>query len=224
MARILRSDDRRGQTTVFFASVATPFRNSLDSRIERNDCERYLIDKEIVCELIGGFLFHPDDVSGVTQTKTTSIFKSIEDDGDSSSDQSYVAVIRTGKRFQFCAKFISCGASFRMASKLVQHVKDETGIAYYGGCSDSISANYIRFVCASGLQILSTALKSSRVFSIAVDSSTHQGHSYLDTRVRFCVGSVLYNFHLLAIPLYDRHTGEEKFLTLKKDMYALFKG
>jgi hypothetical protein len=66
--------------------VATPFRNSLDSHLERNDCERYLIDKEIVCEIIGGLLFHPDDFSGVTKTKATIIFKSIEDDGDSSSD------------------------------------------------------------------------------------------------------------------------------------------
>jgi hypothetical protein len=82
MARILRSDDRRGQTTVVFAYVATPFRNSLDSHLERNDCERYLIGKEIFCETIGGLLFRPDDVSGVTQTKATSIFKSIEDDGD----------------------------------------------------------------------------------------------------------------------------------------------
>jgi hypothetical protein len=113
----------------FFASVATTFRNSLDSHLERNDCERYLIDKEIVCEIIGGLLFHSDDVSGVTQTKANSIFKSIEDDGDSSSDQSYVAVIRTGIVFQLCVKFISCGASFRMASILVQHVKYETGIA-----------------------------------------------------------------------------------------------
>jgi hypothetical protein len=79
-------------------------------------------------------------------------------------------------------------------------------------------------VCASGLQILSTALKSSWVFSIAVDSFTDQGRSYMDTRVRFCVGSVLYNFHFLAIPLYDRHTGKEMFLTLKKVMNALFKG
>jgi hypothetical protein len=111
-----------------------------------------------------------------------------------------------------------------MASKLVQNVKDETGIAYYGGCSDSIAANYIRVVCSSGLQILSTALKSSWAFSIAADTSTHQFHSYLDKSVRFCVGSVLYNFHLLAIPLYDRHTGEEMFLTLTKVMDALFKG
>jgi hypothetical protein len=169
-------------------------------------------------------LFHPDDVIGVTLTKATSIFNSIEDYGDSSSDQSYVAVIRTGKRFQLCVKFISCGASIRMASKLVQHFKDETGIAYYGGCSDSIAANYIRVVCASGLQILSTALKRSWAFSISVDSSTHQGHSYLDTRVRFCVGSVLYNFYLLAIPLYDCHTEEEMFLNLKKVMDALFRG
>jgi hypothetical protein len=79
-------------------------------------------------------------------------------------------------------------------------------------------------VCTSGLQILSTALKSCWAFSIALESSTHKGHSYLGTRVRFWVGSVLYNFHLLAGPLYDRHTGKEMFLTLKKVMDALFKG
>jgi hypothetical protein len=79
-------------------------------------------------------------------------------------------------------------------------------------------------LCASGLQIISTALKSSWAFSILVYSSIHQGHSYLDNRVRFCVVSVLYNFHSLAIPLYDHYIGEEMFLTLKKVMDVLFKG
>jgi hypothetical protein len=116
----LTSDDDKRQ---FFSSVTTTFRNSLDSHLERDDCERFEIDRGIVREIIGGLLFHPDDVNGVTQTKTTSIFKSIEDESDSSSGQAYVAIVRTGKRFQLCIKFISCGASFRMASKLVQHVR-----------------------------------------------------------------------------------------------------
>ena len=61
------------------------------------------------------------------------------------------------------------------------------------------------------LQILSDILSSVWGFSIALDSSTHQGKGYLDTRVRFYLRGKLHNFHVLAIPLFERHTAENMF-------------
>jgi len=47
------------------------------------------------------------------------------------------------------------------------------------------------------------------------------GMSYLDVRVCFVWLNVLYNFHLIAIPLFDRHTGNNQFQVLTKFLDAL---
>jgi len=48
-------------------------------------------------------------------------------------------------------------------------------------------------------------------FSLANDSSTYHGKSYLDNRIHFYRSGIIYNIHFLAIPMYDRHTGEYMF-------------
>jgi hypothetical protein len=94
-------------------------------------------------------------------------------------------------------------------------------MSVYGGCSDALASNYTRIVCAALLQILSDALLQVWAFSLALDGSTHMGKSYLDVRVHFVWLNVLYNFHLLAIPLFDWHTGENQFHVLTKFLDAL---
>ena len=88
-------------------------------------------------------------------------------------------------------------------------------MSVYGGCNDTIASNYARFACAHSLHIISDALHSSKVwtFSIALDSFTHQSHSYLDVRARFMAENTIYNVHLLAIPLFQSHTSENMFAT-----------
>jgi hypothetical protein len=44
--------------------------------------------------------------------------------------------------------------------------------------------------------------------------------SYLDVRIRFSLHDVMYNFHLLALPLFDRHTGENMFDVLVQFLNA----
>ena len=48
-------------------------------------------------------------------------------------------------------------------------------------------------------------------FSLANDASTHFGKSYFNNRIRFHLNGVLYNVHAIAIPMFDRHTGENMF-------------
>lgn len=93
--------------------------------------------------------------------------------------------------------------------------RDESGMSVYGGCSDVVAAEYTRFVCAYALQILSDVLRNLWAFSLALDGATHQGMSYLDVRIRFEWKGSLLNFHLMAIPLFERHTGENMFDVLK---------
>jgi hypothetical protein len=42
--------------------------------------------------------------------------------------------------------------------------------------------------------------------SLAFDSSTHREQAFFDLRVRMCFQGVLFNFHLVAIPMFERHT------------------
>ena len=48
-------------------------------------------------------------------------------------------------------------------------------------------------------------------FSIALEISTHQGVLYLDIRIRLCWQVDILNLHLVSIPVFDRHTGENMF-------------
>jgi len=94
-------------------------------------------------------------------------------------------------------------------------------MSVFGGCNDVMASNYTCIVCAALLQILSDVISQVWAFSLAFDGSTHQGMSYLDVRVRFVWLGVLYNFHLMAIPLFVRHTGENLFRVLQKFLDAL---
>jgi hypothetical protein len=65
-------------------------------------------------------------------------------------------------------------------------------------------------------QILSYTKRSSWAFSIAADGSTHYGKSYLDNRIRVHINGKLYNIHALAIPMFEKHTGENMFLLVSQ--------
>jgi hypothetical protein len=46
--------------------------------------------------------------------------------------------------------------------------------------------------------------------------------SYLDVLVRFTIKSTVFNFHVLAIPLYNHHTGEHMFDVLVQFLDAVY--
>ena len=84
--------------------------------------------------------------------------------------------------------------------------------------NDTDVANYARTVCAINLQAITLILSNESIwaFSLANDASTHYGKSYLDNRIRFHLKGVLYNIHILAIPMFDQHTGENMFNLVNK--------
>ena len=92
----------------------------------------------------------------------------------------YAVVVKTCCRFDLCIRFVACGASFRMASCLMDCTKDESGMSVFGGCSDVVASNYTCIVCAHSLQILSDIMQQTWAFTLAFDGSTHQEMSYLD--------------------------------------------
>ena len=194
----------------FFKSVETPFTNIIDSHFYRSISVIFNINKLIVEIVVGESLFHPDDVDGVSAQRALNIFEPQIDETDCNVS-GYILTIKTWRRFSLCVKFISCGATFRMAVRLIQATVESIGLGYLRGMNENIASNYARMVCCISLQILSDILSSVWGFSIALDSSTHQGKGYLDTRVRFYLKGKLHNFHVLAIPLFERHTAENMF-------------
>lgn len=90
----------------------------------------------------------------------------------------------------------------------MHYVCKDFGIEVCGGCSDVISANYIRVVCDAGLQIMFDFVVQLCAYALALDVLTHQAMSYLDVSLRFTENASLYNIHLLTTPMFERHTAE----------------
>jgi hypothetical protein len=58
--------------------------------------------------------------------------------------------------------------------------------------------------------------------SLAGDGSTHRGQLFFDLRVRIYFRGRLLNLHLVAIPMFDRHTAGNIFNMLVKFLDALY--
>jgi hypothetical protein len=91
----------------------------------------------------------------------------------------------------------------------------------FKGCSEGRCATFTRVVCAVNLQKLSDLLSQCWAFSLALDVGTKQGTSYLDVRLRFGLDGVLHNFHMLALPMFERKTSRAIFDTVVKALSLL---
>ena len=170
---------------------------------------------------MGNMLFHPDDVDGVTHQRALSIFKADDSDPEDHGGV-YIVEVKSVKRFQLAVKLVALGDSFRSVSRQLQVIREETGMAEFGGASDVTVSNYVRIVCAVSLQRLSEILAATWAVSISFDCSTHQTRSYVDIRMRVFLKGGLENFHLIALPMFDRHTGEIIANLLQSFFDALF--
>ena len=68
-----------------------------------------------------------------------------------------------------------------------------------------------QFACitvGAALQDFAYLLSNTRLwaFALAFDSSTHQGTSFFDIRIRLPNQGNIYNLHLVAVPNFERHT------------------
>ena len=106
--------------------------------------------------------------------------------------------------------YVGAGVSFRQAS-----------VARLAGVTELSVGRWLRIVCAVNLDRISRVLKRVWAFSIACDAATHQGLSYFDVRLRITINGFLYNLHLMAIPIHDRHTAEVLFGLIVKLFDAL---
>ena len=70
-------------------------------------------------------------------------------------------------------------------------------------------SRYIWVVAAVNLQYISDILRRTWAFLIAIESATHWSTSYLDMRIRMYLPNYksIENFHFMAFPMHNRHTG-----------------
>ena len=108
-----------------------------------------------------------------------------------------------------------------MASRILAMTKENTGLTSLGSVFEGKVAAFARFVFALNLQSLKNLLARVWTFSVAMDMSTHLATSYLDIRILLPWKGSILNFHLLTIPMFARHTGEEIFLHAAKALDVL---
>ena len=114
------------------------------------------------------------------------------------------------------------GLSFRKASRLLQHTKECSRLASIGACSDSTISKYARIACAINLQKVYNLLEEAWTFPVALDMSTHMSTPYLNIRICMHLNRhVIFNVHLIAVPVYERHTDAVIFDTAAKALDVL---
>src|SRR5436190_14453074 len=95
------------------------------------------------------------------------------------------------------------------------------GLPRIGTLNEAQTSNYARIILARSLHLIAAVLdpltnRSVWAFSLASDTSTHHGRSYLANRIHIHVDGRLYNLHLIAIPMYEHHTGENMFILIRR--------
>jgi hypothetical protein len=187
---------------------------------------RVLIDKDIVDAIIGEMMFHPEDMDRITRARLLESFvptlDSSEDAADAGDVSRYAITVTNTRQFQLVAQYLGAGLSSRQVSQVIMETKEVLGIGSIGSCSQGIVSRYDRFICAMNLQFIAELLRQCWAFSVAIDMVAHMATSYCDVRIRSCHKSTVHDFHLLFIPVHERHTGETIFNTFAQAMDAPF--
>ena len=124
-------------------------------------------------------------------------------------------VIRNPIQFGLIVDYLSVGLSFRAVAKVILMTKEQTGMASIGSASEGKATDIARVVCSHSLNLISKILMKCWTFSLAMDMSTHMSTSYLDIQIQFFYGSTIHSFHLVAVPMFTCHTGEQIYLNVK---------
>ena len=207
----------------FFDSTGITF-SPLDGA--DNDGLRMLVDKKIVERIIGGMLLDvdSDDENLNSSMVAMLIFQSQEDnycEGVDPNSGRYLVVVPNPLLLTLFVKYMSSGLSLGECLKLLLDVKKRADLHEPGCINMQKVITYSRFVCAMAYQMISDILKSVWAFSIALEGGNNSDNSYLDVRIRFSVNEVLYNLHLVALPIREHNTGQYMFKIISDLLDAL---
>jgi hypothetical protein len=129
-------------------------------------------------------------------------------------------------RFDLAMDYVGIGLSFRQTAASIQKAKDRTKTTKLIGLNDCIinSTRTSWSLVAVVLQQIALILDNESVWamSLAGDGSTHRGQSFFDLRLRICYRGDLVNLHLVALPMFERHSAMNIFNLIAKFMDALY--
>ncbi len=121
-------------------------------------------------------------------------------------------------------RYVSCGTSFRMASKLIGCTYNVLGNPSLRACSCDEINNFVRVVCAVNLQQIADLLCRFWAFLLALDFATHQSTSFLDLHFWVVIPNYhsIINLHGCVLPMFDRHIGDIMSTMVSKFLIVLY--
>ena len=131
----------------------------------------------------------------------------------------YHIVIRNPVQFGLIVDYLSVGLSFRAVAKVILMTKEWTGMASIGSVSEGKVIAITQVVCSHSLELISNLLMKCWTFSLAMDMSTHMSTSYLDIWIWIFYGGTIHNSHLVALPMFTYHTGEQNLPACQEDIW-----
>lgn len=210
--------ERESALVINMRSFVQPQASATSLILAKQQCT-FIFDAAIINDVIGDLLFDPNvectsrsgspEDEGAARKRAMSVFVVNGTSDDEAS--TYKATIKSVLKLNLIIRFLSCGVSFAQASKLYVGFKEETGMGVLGSINDVQVAQICRIVCAANLQHLKDLCANVWAFSIGLDAGNNAGSSYLDVRIRFYLNGTINNFHILAIPMRERHTGAYQF-------------
>ncbi|CAI5717146.1 unnamed protein product [Hyaloperonospora brassicae] len=138
---------------------------------------------------------------------------------------SYTVTIKNPMRYHLVIDHVGACISFKQTDLAIGNAKNRAQLLKLAGINDLIVGKFVRVHVAVALQRIADMLSNEDqlwAFSLAGDVSTHRGHSFFDLRLRLYWHGRHLNLHLVALPMFDRHTAENMFNTIAKLMDALF--
>lgn len=174
--------------------------------IDKNTLQFVISQSPIVDLVVGNLFFHPEEDDAfqpIAKANAMKLFK-LQPDG------SYLVTIKNSLRFNLAMQHVSVGLSFRQTAKVIELHRVATKNPKLNDINDHMVSQFVRVLLAVALQIISDILMDPNIwaFSLAADASTHLGVPVLDQQICVCVKGVLYNFHLVLVPFFERHTAQ----------------
>ncbi|KAE9039612.1 hypothetical protein PR001_g7423, partial [Phytophthora rubi] len=210
-ARLVREDlmtPATGRNVVVAPMVSEPT-PSVEAHAVAAQSRMYLLDRDIVEELIAGVLFQAtsDEYRNAWNVPVTFSLLDGASPGSGEVDMNesrYVARVDSLLRFNMCLKYVAMGISLSQVVPLFQKTVEETRMdTSLGGSTftEQQLACLCRVACAVNLQTLKDSLRAVWAFAIAIEKGNNAGSPYLDIRVRFERNGHLHDFHLVSVPV-----------------------
>ncbi|OWZ12921.1 hypothetical protein PHMEG_00013840 [Phytophthora megakarya] len=208
-ARASREDLMMADVAVApMVSEPTP---STDAHSIATQSRAFLIDRDIVDELIAGVLFQATNDEYRNAWNVPMVFALLDEadlgDADVDTNESrYVARVESLLKFNMCLKYVAMGISFSQVVMLFHQTAEETGMdASLSGSTftEQQLSCVCRVACAVNFQTIKDALRDVWAFAIALERGHGAGSPYLDMRVRFEREGQLLDFHLVSVPIRD---------------------